>query len=255
VDVVFGTSPLALAVTSRLAASGPTALASKAAQLGPWLWRRCDPATAEGVHHALKGANRAVVVMDDDDEVAGLFTLLKPSSVTRGVLVLGPNTAAPKGLERLGNWSTVRIGATWGPQEPLVAAWAARIARGGGVWVPDLGELAIVSTLDAANAVAAALDVSGASWTLIGDDVVRLSDLATAIGEGLGVPARIWRAPLGLAAWRAGVPATAIRRWAPRTPSKPQRYTPGWTPPSLARRAAWLGDPAKFLQDAGKKKR
>ena len=242
-DVVFGSSPLAAAVARRLARDGATTLAGPTELLGPWLWRRCDPGSAEGVNHALKGVDRVVVVLDDAASAAGLFTVLRPGTASRGVAVLPPGGWRPDGLDRFTHWGSLRVGATWGEDELLVAAWARRVAAGRALWVPDLGEVRVTAAVDAANAVAALLHEPGGVWSVVGDEAARLSELAAQIGLALDKPVRQRRATVGLAAWSAGVSVGAIRRLA--VAADPHRHTPGWTPVAVVGRAGWFAPPER----------
>lgn len=248
-DVVFGDSPVARALASRLARENPCTLVGKDASLGSWLWRKGDMATGEGVLQALKGAGRAFVVMEHDLAAPGLFTLLKPATVPRGAVVLPVGAALPEPLQRLPNWSSVQLGPAWGPEDPLVEAWAKAIAAGRRIWVPDLGEIAALSLTDAAEAALAASREPGRAWTYVAPAGATLTELAQSLASGLSKELRMSRAPLGLAAWKAGVPASWIRRW--QRPTDATTHTPGWHPPAPIGRVAWLGDPKRWLTAKG----
>lgn len=247
--MVFGDSPVARALAARLSREGPCTLVGLDAALGSWLWRRGDMATGEGVLQALRGAARAFVVMDHELAAPGLTTLVKPATVPRGALVLPVGAGVPDALQRLPNWSSVHLGPAWGPEDPLVDAWARAIAAGRRIWVPDIGEVPALALADAAEVAIAASREPGRTWTCVANGRATLADLAQTLAAGLGRELRSTRAPLSLAAWRAGVPAAWVRRW--QQPIEASTHTPGWHAPAAAGRTAWLGDPRRWLSGKG----
>lgn len=239
--VVVGSGPVARAIARRLATRGSVVLASAEPVSGPWLWRRADPASGQGLRPLLDGAPSVHVVPEAGEPVDGALLLLGRATRVVGALVhpleLPRPKATPAGL------STLRHGPAWGPDEPLCAAWARQLVAGERVWTADPGPIRPVP-MDAL--VAAALHVAeqpGRAWTLAGPESVRLDDLVDALARGLGVSARRRRVPLTWAAWAAGVSAERLVAWT-RVPDAVTACD-GWIPPTTGR-AAWLGDPAAF---------
>lgn len=248
-DAVFGVGPLARALASALGTSGTVLHVGPEVVRGPFFWRRGDLTTGEGVTSALKDARRAFLVLDAATDVRTFFTLLKPRAVARGVVVLPLDGDEPKDLRQHPDWSVVRVAPAWGPEEPLVAAWARALVAGHRPWVADPGPVRPVALPDAIAAIRAAAGFRGLRWSVIGPETVRLPDLATALAAGLGVAGRTITVPLRLAAWRAGVPEERLIAWT-RAPEAAW-HTPGWSPPELRGREAWLGPPEVWRPAAG----
>ncbi len=236
--VVVGRGPLARAVAAHLSVQTSVVLAGTTPIEGPWLWRRADPATGAGIRGVVEGARAVHAVIEPGERVDGLLMLLSRASRVRASIVthLGaPAPGLPVGAQGVA-W--LQVGPVWGPEEPLIRAWASQLVRGGRVWVADPGPIRPVS-MDAA--VAAAVEVAdhpGARWTLAGHQSVRLADLAEQLAHDLALPSRTRRVPVGWAAWRAGVTPERLRSWT-RVPEATS-ITEGWVAPSRGR-AAWLG--------------
>lgn len=235
---VFGEGPLAHALARRLTRIGPTVLGSSTIVDGPWLWRHADMATGQGVKAALEGARLVLVALDEDTPTDGGFVVLKRVERLRGAVAVPLDVPTPRTLASLGDLSVVRLGPVWGPEEPWIAAWSRAALDGRRLVVPDVGPIRPVPADDAVDAILAAASHRGARWTMPGAEVVRLTDLATTIGATLGRPARIRKAPLGLAAWWTGADARRATRWAAMPDQA--RVTEGWTATRTAGRTGWV---------------
>jgi hypothetical protein len=244
-DVVLGDAPAAVALARALGTSGPTVLAGCGQVEGPFLWRKGALASGEGVAAAVKGADRLVVVVEAGQEVGGLFTAIKAGLVGRAVVVLPHGVEAPAGLRKFGDWAILRVGPVWGPEEPLVAAWARAIVAGRSLWVANPGPMRPVAEADLLPAVLAVLQRPGARWSLVGEAAVGLPDLAAALAAGLERPLRAWRVPVGLAARQAGVEARRWQAWIAAS-SGGATNTDDWQRPTSVGSAGWLGVRARW---------
>lgn len=235
---ILGDGPLALAIARRLTRIGPTVLGSAAIVDGPWLWRHADMATGQGVKAAIEGARLVVVALDDARPTDGGFVVLKRVDRLRGVVALALDVPAPRALAGLADLSVVRVGPVWGPDEPWIAAWSRAALDGRRLWVPDVGPIRPLPADDAVDAILAAASHKGARWTVSGAEEVRLADLATTVSATLGRSARLFKVPLGLAAWWTGASAARAARWA-AMPVQP-RSTEGWSATRSAGRTGWV---------------
>lgn len=243
-NVIFGAGPLAQALATDLATRGSTVLVGPHPVEGPFLWRYADTATGRGVRWAAEGGHRVYVVLDTPLATQGLFLILRHAHGLHGAVVVPLGQEEPRGMAQCPGLSRVHVGPVWGPDEPLVAAWASAIAQGRRVWVPNPGVVRPVAMSDAVAAIEAAGGQAGVRWVLGGQRDVRLADLAEALGRGLGRPVRRLPAPLQVAAWRAGIDAEAIQDWV-KMPVAPWR-TGDWELPRPAGEKGWLGDPARW---------
>lgn len=244
-DVVFGTGPLARSLASALGRFGTVLMVGSELVQGPFFWRRGDIQTGEGVHAALTAARRAFLVLDRPTDLRAFFTVLKPQSVARGVAVLPLSQDEPTELKHHPDWSVVKVAPAWGPQQPLIAAWARQLAAGKRVWLSDPGEITPIAIDDAVAAVRAAAGFRGLRWTVAGEEAATLPDLAATLAHRLDVPCKTLSVPLGWACRRANVPVDDVRAWVDAPAAS--WHTPGWTPPDQQGAGAWLGDPATWL--------
>ena len=224
---VLGGSPLA----RRLARDA--ILLDRVVQPGPWLSRRVDPDTGEGIRAALLGVDRLVVVLDGPSEHLGLYLVLRPDETRRRVVfVTPPGIGVPAWTSAWPAWSTVSLGYAWGAGDPLFDGFESGVLRA----APNPGPIPVVPMDDACGLVLAALDHPGARWAWNGVPTA-LSELAPrAVGS-------VWLASRW--ARRAGVPWRDLMAWAAR-PGGP-RNTPGWDPGtgqagSAPAHAALVGD-------------
>ncbi len=240
-DAVFGEGPLARSLAVALGRFGNVLLVSGRPVLGPFFWQKGSLATGEGIKPALRAARRAFVILHEPHADPGVFfSLLKPDMVARGVVAVPLDAPAPD-LKKHPDWSVVQVGPTWGPEEPLVAAWASSLAEGRRIWIADPGVMHPVAMDDAVAALRAAAGFRGLRWTIAGEEEARLPDLVATIADGLGVPPKVLPVPTSLAARRAGIPLSRIDSWL-RSPVE-RWHTPGWNPPELVGREGWLGAP------------
>lgn len=243
-DLVLGHGPVAVALANTLAGEGPVMMAGGAPTGGPFFWRRADMGTGAGIDAALSGIERLFIALEPGQSAAGLFTLMKPGSVEDAVVVLPLGEPDPPGIDRHDQLSMVRVGPCWGPEEPLVGAWAAAIAAGRRVWVPNPGGVRPVALRQVVAAAREAAERPGVRWTVVSDEVVQLADLVAAISKTLGKPARTLPAPMRWGCRRAGVDPARVRAWA-GVPAAEWK-TPGWTPTEWPGRDAWVGDAARW---------
>lgn len=236
-DVVVGFGPLATSVARALGQAGrPTVLGSPKPRSGPFLWRRVDAETGEGMRGLAKEVRRLFVVQDGPPRSAwGVAVGLADAPLTARVYAVPLDQEVPDGLTPPSAWSGVAFGTLWGPDEPLVARWSDAIAEGRHVLLADPGPMFPVPMADASAAVIAAADHPGARWTVSGQTEARLPQLAEALSRHHRRPLRVTRATLGLCARHAGVDAARIKAWvgARRAP-----VTPGWALPEA--------DPARW---------
>ena len=236
-QVVVGSSPLAIALAAALAREGPTALASPTQREGAFLWRLADPDSGEGILPTVRAAQRVFVVVDGNTEHHGLFVVLRRLKTANGVVVAPAGIPFPSALAAFPGWSRVEIGACWGSEEPLVQRWSAAVRTGRWIWSADPGVIAALSMPDAVAGIQAAGRRPGAQWKLLGSPW-RLPDLLKLLGEAHGRSPRTIRAPLSLAMRRIGVDPDRVRAWT-RLPHG-DWHTPGYAPPAPLGSAGFL---------------
>lgn len=245
--VVFGDAPLARSLAAHLAEQGSVVLAGPRPVEGPWLWRKADPASGSGIRPLLEDARAVYVAPERGERVDGLLLVLSRASKLRGAIAWPLGEPAPGLVDGASSLALVKVGPVWGPEEPLVSAWAEQVAAGGRVWTADPGAVRPVAEDAAVATVIEASRREGARWTLAGEEAVRLDDLLDALAAGLARPARRRRVPLTWAAWGAGVPPERLRAWVD-VPAVPPSCD-GWHAPTRGR-AAWLGDPSRWERAA-----
>lgn len=215
-DVVLGSSPLAVSLARHLAAAGEdgAALAGPVAREGTFLWRRCQLDTGEGVRAVVRGARRVWLVLDEEaGEAHGAFAVLRNESSLKGAVVVGIGRPFPPGAESLASWARVEVGPCWGPDEPLHRAWTEALKAGRRVWMADPGTIPFVQAERLLAALAQAPEVAEGRWSLVTHKGVHLPELLERLAKEVGQPARTLSVPLGWAARRAGVDAARVRRW------------------------------------------
>ncbi len=237
-DVIFGTGAIARMLAARLAARGSTTLVSPEPADGPFLWRRGDPASGDGVLVALRSATRVALVAEHPQDAAGLLGVLKPGMVARGAVITPLSMPAPDALTRHEHWGWLRVGTVWGPEDPWIDGWLRAAAAGRRLWYPDLGPLRPVGSDALRAAVEALWGVPGARWTLVGPDGGGTRDLVARVASAVGQPLRATAAPRWWAARMTGRPASALDRWEDADPDA-LCHTPGWEGPPITP-AGWL---------------
>lgn len=213
--MVFGDGALARAVAGHRAARNPTVLVTGGDPVpGPWLWRRADVASGEGVRSALRDATH--VVCAADGAAHGLHVVARPDANLAVTLVVPCGLAPP--VEP--HWNLLEVGVVWGPGDPLFDVWTSAAARGR-LFVAEVGRMPILAA-DRAVAAAEALGLlRGQRWRLPGT-ARTMVDLATS-----GWPsARQFRVPVALARAFLGLPPALLRRRAALP--MPTPWTPGW---------------------------
>ncbi len=120
--VVFGRGALARALATHWAHDHTVTLASREPRVpGPWLWRRIDPVTGEGVKAATAGHRTALVCIDGP--VEGLLLVLRPASDLRGVLARPVGLRAPDGFEPT-RWAHLLHEQVVAAGDPVWDTWA-----------------------------------------------------------------------------------------------------------------------------------
>lgn len=215
---VFGRSPLAAAVARHAATTGPTALVGDVPYDGPYLWRRAHLGTGEGVKAALKGVDRALIVLDDggSTEAIGAFLVLKSAQLPAGAVVWDRGVPAPPIPQELAGWSRIEVGPSLPPEEEMVRRWIEAFAQRGRVWVVDPGPAPFIDAEAAAAAIAAA--PGGQRWRLCAPELRRVPDVAAALAAAHQAPFTPRRAAGPFGRWRAGYDAARGRRWVSSPP-------------------------------------
>ncbi len=215
---VFGRSPLAAAVARHAAAEGPTALIGDVQYDGPFLWRHAHLGTGEGVKSSVKGADRAILVLDDGGatEALGAFLVLKSAQLGPGAVVWDRGVPAPAIPQELTDWSRIEVGPVLPPEDEMVRRWIAAFTRRGRVWIVDPGPAPFVDAEAAAAAIASA--PAGARWRLCAPEVQRVADVAAAYARDHDAPLMPRTAPGAFARWRAGYDPARGRRWVASPP-------------------------------------
>ncbi len=201
---------------------------------GPFLWRKADLDTGEGVLAALGETQRVIVVLDRPRQAHGTFAVLtrRPTSVA----VVFPLGNPPSALERLPEWSQVAVPPCWGGRSPLVRRWSSIIKGGGHLWIPNLGVRQVCAAVDAVPAVLAASETPGVRWS-IGSESATLHELAQAISAHHRYPLRATRAPRAIARVLGRTPEDFFDLW-----FKANGPTPSSGGPSIERagKKGWL---------------
>ena len=209
---MIGDGAVAVGLARALAAEGSAVLASARPQRGPFLWRQADLSSGKGVKQAVDGADRVYVVLGSHTRCDGVFLVLRSQDVG-GVVTVPLGTSAPAAYQDCVQLSLVHHGPVWGPDESLVATWAAQVIRGDRLWMADPGVIAPVREDVVVQAATAAAERDRVHWTVTGERKLRLPQLAAEIATGLNRPLRQRRAPLSWALRRAGVEVGTVREW------------------------------------------
>jgi hypothetical protein len=214
-DVVFGDGALARALAAERARRHATVLVTGGEPVpGPWLWRRADASTGEGVRGALKDATHVSCVADGP--VHGLHLVARAEAGLAVTMVAPSGSHAP--VEP--SWNLLETGVVWGEGDALFDAWQGAAPRGW-LWVPDVGPVPTLPLVRAIAAVDAVSELRGQRWRLPGTPRT-LRDLA----GGTWPAARRLRVPVSAASFTVGV-APALLRARAALPV-PTPWTPGW---------------------------
>ena len=214
---VLGAGPLGRSIAASFPCS--TLLLDEQVVPGPWLSRRIDPNTGEGIRSALAGAERLLVILERPAEWLGLYLILRADAVSRRVVfVLPTGVSAPAWTSAWPQWSTFSLGYPWGKGDPLFDGFANRSLRS----CPKLDSFPTVPFSEAQSAVLAAFEFPGSRWSW-GGEIQSLQGIAASLGGPLRRawwPAR-WARHTGVS-WSDIV----ARSGSPGSP----RNTPGWEP-------------------------
>jgi hypothetical protein len=239
-DVVVGSGPLARTLARSLASiRSNVTFASEAVAEGPFLWRRANPVTGEGVVAALHDADRAYVVLERAAPAHGVFAAIERLAIPRGIAVVPFGSGKIPALAGRDGWSYLEVGPCWGAEEPLLAAWSSTIARGGHLRWFDPGPVFPVPMPEAVQAVHAALERPGIHWRLPGSRA-SLAELAAELGWFHRHPLRATRVAPASGLRRLGLPKDHIAFWT-RIPAS-ERDTGDWSWGEPRGPAGWFAD-------------
>ncbi len=219
---MLGGGPLAAALVRHVA--GPVVWLGRTLPApGPWLSRRIDPGSGEGVRNALRGLRGLIAVLEPGDAVHGLVVVARAEAGLPVALVGPCGGPWPEGVEGSG-WARLAVGLAWGPGEPLFDRWS---AGWGPVRVGDPGPVPVAPMRAVIEASVALLSHPGAHWRW-GGEVTTFPRLAGSIlGEHL--VRRAWLP----GRWAGSTPELArLRSWVGRPGGL--RETPGWDPEPVA---------------------
>jgi hypothetical protein len=121
---------------------------------GPWLSRRVNAVTGEGLQAALANVDRLAIVLDRPTEMQGSFLVLR-AIVPQPALVLVRPTGVPPpaAFASLPAHSSLEVGWAWGNGDPVHDTWVSRAASGAWIEAPDPGPIPVIPMADAVTVV------------------------------------------------------------------------------------------------------